>query len=288
MTADPNLLALPFRGWEAEWGPDVDALIACGLYALGVSRARRWPARRSASFAAGVAVAIVALQSGLDRYDDRLLSAHMIQHMLLLLVAPLLLVAGRPVTLALRALGPAPRRALAGALIRVRPLADPVVCLVVFSLAVIAWHLPVVFEATVHHQTLHALEHASMLAVGMMFWAPLLDAVPGAPRRLNGLGRIVYVIAAMPSMALVGAYLNRAAELVYPSYGPTSAAFGVSALREQARAGAIMWVAGGVFAVSAGIWIAMATMSAEERRLQRAEARAAELAPRLDAGSVGG
>ncbi|HLH13758.1 MAG TPA: cytochrome c oxidase assembly protein [Solirubrobacteraceae bacterium] len=264
----PNLLALPFEHWESEWAIDAEAAVACALYAWGVLRVRRWRAVWCCSFLAGVGIVLVALQSGVDAYDDRLLSDHMVQHMLLLFAAPPLLLLGRPVTLALR--GPR-RHALARVLIRARPLTNPYVLVPVFSLVLLLTHLTGFYEVTLRHQLVHDFEHAIFLAVGLLFWTPLLDANPLATRRLGGVGRLVYVLAAMPAMAAIGAYLNRSPTLVYPAYGPPARALGVSALADQAQAGAIMWVGGGVTLVAAGLYLAMAAMSAEERRLQARE-----------------
>jgi cytochrome c oxidase assembly factor CtaG len=101
--------------WSA--GAPLASLVAVGAaYAAGVRRTRRWPARRSACFAAGAGVLAVALLSGVDAWADRLQSVHMVQHGLLMLVAPPLLAAGAPVALALRALRADGRRRLARAL----------------------------------------------------------------------------------------------------------------------------------------------------------------------------
>ncbi len=81
------------------------------------------------------------------------------------------------------------------------------------------------------------------------------------------------MMAAMAPMALVGAYLNRHATLVYAAYGPPARALGISALNDQAQAGAIMWVAGDVIMVVVGLWAALAALVADERRQQAREAR---------------
>jgi cytochrome c oxidase assembly factor CtaG len=109
-------------------------------------------------------------------------------------------------------------------------------------------------------------------------WSPLVDGDPAPRHRLSGLGRLVYLLVAMLPMALVGAYLNRRATLVYPAYGPPAHALGISAVDDQGQAGAIMWVAGDVIMVAVGLWAALAAMLAEERRLVAREARSAPLA----------
>ncbi len=269
----PELLTLPLRAWQLDPGLDVAAALALAMYGGAARRVRGWPLWRSLSFAAGVLGVLVALQSGVGAYDDSLLSDHMVQHLVLLLPAPALLVLGRPLLLLLRALPAGARRDPARALARARRIASPLASLILFSLVLLVAHLPVLFDATLRHPLLHEAEHVVFLGCGLLFWTPLLDGDPGA-RRLGGVTRFVYVLAAMPAMAAVGAYLNRARTIVYTPYGAPARALGISAVRDQQQAGAIMWVAGGMFLVLAGLWVAMAAMSAEERRLRAREARA--------------
>lgn len=275
----PSLPALLAGHWQLSPGLLVQALACGSLYLLGASRVgRRWPFRRTASFLAGIAVVLVALQSGLDSYADRLLSVHMLQHMLLLLVAPALLLGGRPVLLALRALPPSRRTPLAKTLARARPMTTPLVCLAAFCAVVTLAHVPAFYDAALAHPAVHDAEHAVFLAAGLMLWWPVLDGDPA--RRLGALGRLVYLIAAMVPMAIVGAYLNRHPALVYPPYAGPARAMGISALVDQADAGAIMWVIGDVIMVAIGLWATLAALVAEERRQQVRDARAATvLAP---------
>jgi putative copper resistance protein D len=221
---------------------------------------------------------ILALQSGIDAYDDRMLSVHMVQHMLLLLIAPPLLLGGRPLILALRAMSPGPRRSFANAVDTARAYTGPFPSLAFFGVVVVLTHLPSFYDATLRDPTLHDCEHALYLVAGLLMWSPLLDADPAPRHRLNGLGKLAYLIAAMLPMALVGAYLNRHATLVYTGYGPPARALGISALHDQAEAGAIMWVVGNSIMVIVGLWSAVATMVTEERRQIARESRGASLA----------
>jgi putative membrane protein len=274
----PSLTTLLVSDWTLSPSVLVPAVASLGAYGLGVRRAAgRWPVRSTASFLAGVACVVFALQSGIDAYDDRMLSVHMVQHMLLLLVAPPLLLGGRPVVLALRLLSPGPRRSFARAMDRARGCTGPVPALAVFVAAVVFTHLPSFYDATLRDPTLHYCEHALYLVAGLLMWSPLLDADPAPRHRLNGLGKLVYLIVAIMPMALVGAYLNRHATLVYPSYGPPARALGISALDDQAQAGAIMWVLGNSVMVAVGLWSAVRAMVTEERRQVAREQRATSL-----------
>ncbi|MGI8573637.1 MAG: cytochrome c oxidase assembly protein [Solirubrobacteraceae bacterium] len=275
----PSLPELLANHWQINPVLLLQTVACAALYLWGASRlGRRWPFRRTASFLAGIAVVLVALQSGLDSYADRLLSVHMVQHMWLLLVAPALLLGGRPVLLALRALPPSRRTPLARTMARVRPLTAPLMCLAAFSAVLMLAHLPALYDAALAHPLVHAIEHGAFLAAGLMLWWPILDGDPA--RRLGALGRLGYLIVAMVPMGIVGAYLNRHVALVYPPYAAPARALGVSALTDQADAGAIMWVVGDVIMVAIGLWATIAALVAEERRQQGRDARAAAvLAP---------
>ncbi len=272
----PSLPSLLVSHWQLAWALEVEAVAAVTLYLWAVRRVRGgWPAHRTASFVAGVACGLVALQSGIDAYEGQLLSVHMVQHMLLLMVVPALLVGGQPLLLALRALPPRRRRGLARALQRARPYLAPVPSLVFFAAVVVLTHVASFYDATLRHAALHDFEHALYVTAGLLIWWQILGVDPVRSHRLSGLGRLGYMMVAMVPMSLVGAYLNRHATLVYPSYGPPARALGVSAVNDQGQAGAIMWVAGDVIMVVVGLWAALAALVADERRQQRADAAAA-------------
>ena len=281
--AAPSLLQLVVSHWELA-NPSLDTMVptilsayAAALYLYGVTRVRRrasWPWRRTASFLAGLLVVLVALESGIDAYDDRLLSVHMVQHMLLLLVAPGLLLAGQPLLLLVRA-SPAGRRASAGRrLVRIGRRIHPLGCLAFLWVAILGTHLPAFYDLTLRDQAVHDTEHAVYLLAGLLVWWPLLDVDPAVGRRLSGFGRLAFAVAAMPPMALVGAYLDRNSTLVYAPYGFTSPALGVNPLADQAQAGAIMWVGGGTLLTVVGLWMAWRALAEEERRQVRRERQA--------------
>jgi cytochrome c oxidase assembly factor CtaG len=148
----------------------------------------------------------------------------------------------------------------------------------VFDVIVVASHVPGFYDAALRHPLLHELEHGLYLLAGFALWWPIAGPEPVRSRRLGGLGRLLYMLAAMPAMALVGAYLNRHPGLVYAPYGSATRALGTSPLADQAEAGAIMWVAGSVIMTAVGIWAALAGLVEEERRQRTVDARtAAEL-----------
>jgi cytochrome c oxidase assembly factor CtaG len=136
-----------------------------------------------------------------------------------------------------------------------------------FAAVVLLTHLPAFYDATLRRPLLHYGEHVAFLLAGLLVFAPLLDVEPAAGRRLGGLGRLVYLIAAGLPMALVGAYLNGAQHVVYAPYADASRALGSSPLLDQQRAGAIMWVGGALVMIAVGLSSVVAAMVAEERRL---------------------
>jgi cytochrome c oxidase assembly factor CtaG len=227
------------------------------LYAAGVVRVRRWPVTRSLAFAAGLALVAVALASPLDGAAEQRLSAHMAQHLLLGLVAPLCLVAGAPVRLALGALRDP--RPLARALhaLPLRPAAG----WAAFTAVMLGTHLTGVYELALRHPLVHALEHAAFLGAGLLFWAPLVAADP-LPHPPGPAARLAWIMAAMPPMGLVGALLLSGG-VAYPSY---------PSVADQRTAAGLMWGAGSLLMAAALVWIVFAALVREEARQRRREA----------------
>jgi len=254
--------------WEllGEWtvAPPLATLTAAGAaYALGVRRARRWPARRSLAFGAGLAVLALALLSGVDIWADRLQSVHMVQHTLLLLVAPLLLCAGAPVSLALRTMR-SPRRTAAA--LRRLPL-HPAVGLAVLTATMLTIHLTALYEAD---GVLHDAEHVWLVTAGLLFWAPLVGADP-APHRAGAGGRIAITLAAMAPMGALSAVLLTAPPRS-AQYAAGAAAAGVDPVADQRAAAVVMWVGGGLIVTTAALALAGIALWQEEARMRRREA----------------
>jgi len=245
------------------------------LYAAGVRRARRrrpgaWPLRRSAAFAAGLVAAFVAVAAPLASRAETLLSAHMLQHLLLTLVAAPLVVIGSPVSLALQATRDRARERLARVVRSraVRLLTHPLVAWTAFAATTVATHLTGFYELALRSGAMHAVEHALYVATALLFWLPVLGTNP--VRRLHGwLGRTLYLLLAMVPMSAVSAALVYAAQPRYPSYAAAARELGISALHDQQVAGAYMWVFGSLLMVSATFAVGWQALIREERR-QRA------------------
>jgi cytochrome c oxidase assembly factor CtaG len=247
----------PF-GWSAvltqwQFAPVVSAsvAVALGLYGWGVLRvarrhpARPWPARRTAMFAAGLAVLVVATQSGVGVYDDLLYWDHMVQHLMLIMVAPPLLIGGQPITLLLHA-SRNPLHTWAKRVVRSRLatfLTWPVFGAVAYAAAIAVAHLTSVANLVEQNQTLHNLEHAVFLFVGYLFFLPIIGREP-IRWRLSYPIRFVLLVLIMPVDTFTGLFLGygSATSPGIPT-GPRPG-WAPSPVNDLHLGGAVMWIAG--------------------------------------------
>src|SRR5256885_29498 len=205
---------LTLAAWQ--FAPVVTAAVglAAGLYLLAVRRvardhpARPWPLPRTVSFLAGLLVVALATQSAVGVYDDELLSAHMVQHLMLLMVAPPLLIYGRPVTLALHTSRNPVHRTIKRVVrsSAVTFLTNPVVVTFLFAAVVAGTHLTPIMNVVLTHGSVHEAEHCVYLVVGYLFFLPVLGSEP-LRRRLSLPGRYLLLIIAMPVDTVVGLIL---------------------------------------------------------------------------------
>jgi putative membrane protein len=241
------------------FGPLLLVLAAAGAYGVGVRRVRDWPWPRTLAFTAGLLALSVALLSPLDGEAERLLSAHMAQHLLLGLVAPLCFAAAAPVRLALGASNH--RRQLARVL-HVLPL-RPAFGWLAFTAVMLGTHFTGLYELALRDPFVHVLEHLAYLFAGLAFWIPLV-AVDPLPRPPGPAARLVWLLAAMPAMGLVGAHLltGSAAYASYPD------------LADQRMAAGLMWGTGSLLMSVALVAIVFSALVREEQRQRRREAAA--------------
>jgi cytochrome c oxidase assembly factor CtaG len=247
---------------------------AAALYVWGMVRSRRrWPVWRLVSFTSGLLVLLLALTTGIDQYADELLSIHVVEHLLLILAAPALILWGAPVRLALSACPPAGRHAIARLLRErwVRLLTRPACGFALFMLVVLGTHMTDLYEAALRNQTIHACEHAAYFWSGTLFLLPLLAADP-IPHPPGAIARFFWLMAAMVVMSVPAGVFLFDTHVRYPLYLAPARALHTSALSDQRAAGMIMLVAGGLAMGALAIVIAMQAMIAEERRQQRRDA----------------
>jgi putative membrane protein len=230
---------------------------------------RRWQAL---AYVGGIATLALALLSPLDALGSALLSAHMVQHLLLIAVAAPLLVLGQPTITLLWALPERRRRQLGRWWHRAPGLRSiwallclPLVAWLLHSAALWAWHAPPLYQAALDAPMLHGAEHLSFLGTALLFWWTVLaPGRAGAPtiesrRAAYGLGALSIFALTLQS-GLLGALMTFAPSPWYPAYAGRTAPWGLAPLEDQQLAGLLMWVPGGMIyaAVALGllaIWI---------------------------------
>jgi cytochrome c oxidase assembly factor CtaG len=229
------------------WTFSIPILIPIGAYAWFYLR--RWfevrrtsgprgaGARQMAAFIGSIVVVLIALVSPVDRLgEDYLFSVHMVQHLLLGDIAPLLMLLAlsrvmmRPLTRRLQAV----ERALG-------PLAHPACALVLWLGLVYFWHVPALYDAALNHSALHALQHVSFFTAGVLVWWPLIQPVP-MRNRLSGMWTFGYIGAAKLGLASLGLFLTWTSTVVYSYYQHVPRIWGFSAISDQNVGGAIMMV----------------------------------------------
>lgn len=244
------------------------------------------PIWRSVAFFAGLAATAVALMSGIERYDSTLFSMHMVQHLLLMLVAAPLLLLAAPVTQVLRAARPAVRQrwlvpALHSAV--VGAIGHPVVTWLTFTFVVWLTHFSPLFNEALEDRGIHDLEHGAYLVASLLFWWPAIAADP-ARRRLPYPVRVLYLLLQLPVNSFLGMAILFADSPLYPHYATIGSPYGITALADQQLAGGLMWLAGDVVFIGAILLLVGAWMRHEERDApaadRRADAQRAALAER--------
>ena len=260
------------------WGGTVLAGIAYLVAVRKVNGARprvRVPVWRVVAWLAGLAAILVALVSAIDLYADALLSVHMVQHLLLAMVAPPLLALGAPIVLLLRVATPGTRRRWILPVLHsrvVRLVASPFVAWPLFAVVMFASHFSPLYNAALEDPILHVAEHTLYLVGGMLFWWPLVAADP-IPRRLGYPGRVAYVVLQMPLNAAVGLGIYFAPTVLYPHYGTIERTWGPTALTDQQIGGTIMWGVGDLLLLLVVPLLVAAWMRTQARWSQREDAR---------------
>ncbi len=236
----------PFAWTSGEVHADV--VLGAGLLALAYAIAwRRGPRagpREPALFLGGVLVLLVALNGPLhDLSDYYLFSAHMVQHLLLTLVVPPLLLAGTPGWMADPLIGHLRRGRFLGAL--ARAATRPVPALGLYAVALVGWHLPGPYGAALERHAWHVVEHLVLIATALLAWWPVLSPSALLPRLHYG-AQILYLFAFGLPMTVVAAMITGAERTLYPFYAAAPRLFGLTALADQRVGGLIMWVPAGL------------------------------------------
>ncbi len=245
------------------WNFRVDILLALvlatGIYLTGWCRLRRqadgaaaWSG--AALYLGGMAALLVALVSPVDRLAAERLSMHMVQHILLLMIAPLGILLANPFAAALWGLPAGLRHRFAGLFregARLRSVLSMLtfmpVAWAVYVVNLWAWHHPTLYQAALRHWWLHDLEHWLFFGTAVLFWWPIVNAAPlFRPTRPLG-ARIVYLVAAALQNTLLGMAISLPERVLYPFYAAVPMVEKLSPIQDQALGGGIMWVSGHMY-----------------------------------------
>lgn len=265
-----------FASWRIEPGVLAGLVISAIIYTRGWIRLqsqapRRFPTWRLMSFLGGLATLAFALFSPLDAFANFLLSVHMVQHMLLIMVAPPLLLLGYPFLPMLLGL---PRRLVTeaiGPFLIWKPLkklghfvTNPIFALVVFCLSNVLWHLPPLYELALRSTPWHRVEHMFFLGTATLFWWHVIAPWPSHSRWPRWTVPFYLLLADFQNTAL-SAFFSFDDRVIYPTYAAAPRISDLTALQDQAAAGPIMWVPGSLFFLVPAAAVAIQYLSPKRR-----------------------
>jgi putative membrane protein len=226
------------------------AIYLRGWLALRKTRPEQFTDIRLLSFLSGLAVLWIAVGSPMDGFADALLSAHMVEHLLLMSVVPPLLLYGLPVVPLLRGLPTPFTRTVIGPLLRlsllrrfVHWLVTPAVAWLLMNLAYLGWHVPSAYDFALEHENWHVVEHLCFLGTSILFWYCILWPWPARAQQRNW-GILIYLVGADLVNTMLSAFLAFCDRPVYRYYIDNPNPFHVSVLQDQVLGAAIMWVLG--------------------------------------------
>jgi cytochrome c oxidase assembly factor CtaG len=278
------LAAVPLAvdaSWSLAPGPIILIATAAILYALRWRAVRRTarqarghqamlrvlrhdaPRWRAAAYAAGLLAVLAALVSPIDELGHQVLTMHMVQHLLLLDVAPILAILGLTRVL----LRPATRRFMEVER-RAGWLAHPVFAAVLYVVTMIAWHLPALYDAALEHEAVHVLEHVCFGIAGALYWWHLLSPIP-ARHRLTGMGPVIYMVVTKVAVGILGIVITFAPDALYDFYATQGTVWGMSPTTDQHVAGALMAVEQSLVMGTALAWLFIRMLSESQRGDER-------------------
>ena len=281
----------PFTlGRGLEWSADPFFLVGCllglGLYGWGVVRLRRrgdaWPAGRTVAFVIGVLTIGLVMCTGLNNYGMVMFSVHMVQHMIISMLSPILVLLGAPITLALRALPPAgkgrkgPRELLLALLHSryLRIITHPGFTIPMFIASLYVLYFTPLFDFLMGSRAGHIAMMVHFLAVGLVFFWPIMGVDPG-PNRPGYLMRMLQLFAGMPFHAFFGIALMMASAPMVATFAHPPASLGIDALSDQNAAGGIAWAFSEIPSVLVLLALLFQWYGSEQRQARRKD-RAAD------------
>jgi putative copper resistance protein D len=258
--------------------PTVMIILVALAYLAGVKRLsrgepeERWHVRRTLAFFAGLVTTFVAVESFIGIYDSVLFYDHMIQHLLLIMVAGPLFAMGAPIELLERATtGRAHeviKRALDSRVSEV--IGHPIFGFVLYAVVIPVTHLTSFYNLTLENETVHNMEHFLYLVVGYLFWRPVVAIEPSRHRLHPGF-RLLYISAGVPVDTFTGLALTATAHEIFPAYKAMHRTWGPSLVTDLHIGGAIMWVGGDTIMLLAMIPVAIVWIHHEERLAEEAD-----------------
>jgi cytochrome c oxidase assembly factor CtaG len=269
-SAVPSVWSEP---WSWEPGIFVPLALLLAVYSIGLVRrgsvhVLRW---RHTCFFAGWLTLFFALTSPIHEIGEQLFSAHMLQHEIMILVSAPLIAAAHPGATLLWAFAPRHRAGIGGWVHRAeqtRPLqllTSPLIAWLLEAIALWVWHIPVLYQATLHSDWVHAAQHISFFGTAVLFWSALYGV--GRSAMSYGAGTF-YVFGTAVHCSALGALLTFSTVLWYPDYAQTTMRWGLTALQDQQLGGAIMWVPSGVVFIAIGLTLFSKWLSESDRRLK--------------------
>jgi cytochrome c oxidase assembly factor CtaG len=278
------------RSWRLAPGPALALSLTTVIYWRGWLKLDRrlralFPPARLLSFLAGLAMIFIAIESPLDELADLFLTPHMIQHLLLLMVAPPLILYGNPFLPLLRGLPQAALKEVVRPIISWKPLkrigrtvTNPVFCWTAYVASTVGWHVPAAFDAAWGWPTLHLIEHSCFLGTGLLFWWPVMLPWPARPQWPR-LAMIPYLFLADIQNTALSAYMIFCDRVLYSTYAGAIRLPGLSPLQDQITAGAIMWVPGSVVFLAPVILISVRAVSGQRRAVRPSTLKAFRVEP---------
>lgn len=254
----------PIRPHDVPFAWNLDPFVIVPLFTVSLLYARGWrPADgrpRALAFAAGIGALTLALVSPVEAVAGVLLSAHMVQHVLMISIAAPLLTWSAPTAAIARGLPTGGRRGLGGArrAMRLRPavihrLRHPLTRWLLFVSTFWLWHASLLYEAAVEHEWVHAAEHVTFLASALLLWSAVLG--PRRARTDRGAAVVVVFLLALQAVFL-SALMTFATTPWYAPYASPAAGWDIDPLADQQLAGVVMWVPGGVLHAAIGVALA--------------------------------
>jgi putative membrane protein len=232
-------------------------VFAGAVYVRAWIHSRRIPVWRAVSFSLGLLATWVATVSPVSSLDSHMLTAHMIQHLLLMTIAPPLIWLGEPLKTMQSTWWPFPTR-LGG------NFGHPVFCWLAAAVALVVWHVPAMLQLGMESSTWHFIEHASFFASGLLFWWPVIEPWPSVARWSRWSMLLYLFLATVPCDVLSG-LLVFSDRVVYPMYVSMPPRGRLSALEDQQCAAALMWTCLTVVFLLAGTLLSMQILSPKPR-----------------------